>query len=402
MATRPSGLGRGIASLIPAPAPAQNTPALHAVAAQGEVLAPEAVEHVSNVRPITELHPVPAVRHDNNVSRETSDSSRQHGTPRKRPVDVFFDTSAKDAPSGSESVWDDPEVAGRIGLVKPESEGRPELAPIKGVRFAELMIDMITPNARQPRTIFDEGDLAELTASIKEIGLLQPIVVRPRRDGFELIMGERRWRASRRAGLRKIPAIIRETDDAAMLRDALLENLHRANLNPLEEATAYRQLLDDFGCTQEELAAKVARSRSQISNTLRLLKLPPLIQRRLAKGDIQAGHARAILGLDDPDAMERLAQRVIADGLSVRQVEEIVAAWNERERRPRAPKPTRSPAMEQLGVRLSERFAAKVNVRMGPSVGKVVIEFDDLENLNRILHLIAPNDPGLVTEAEAA
>ena len=195
-----------------------------------------------------------------------------------------------------------------------------------GAHFAELPVGSIQPNPRQPRQVFDEEALAELVHCIREIGLLQPVVVRPTGPGrYELVMGERRWRATQAAGLDTIPAIVRDTDDEAMLRDALLENLHRSQLNPLEEAAAYDQLLKDFGCTHDELAQRIGRSRPQISNTIRLLRLPPAVQRRVAAGVLSAGHARALLGLDDPDAQERLAQRIVAEGLSVRAVEEIVA-----------------------------------------------------------------------------
>ena len=206
----------------------------------------------------------------------------------------------------------------------------PALAPVPGAEFAELPVDSIRPNPKQPRTVFDEDQLAELVHSIREIGVLQPVVVRriPEAERasaegrqFELIMGERRWRATREAGLAVIPAIIKDTHDDDLLRDALLENLHRSQLNPLEEAAAYQQLLDDFGCSHEELATRIGRSRPQISNTLRLLKLPPLVQRRVAAGVLSAGHARALLGLSDGAAMERMAQRIVAEGLSVRTVE---------------------------------------------------------------------------------
>jgi ParB family transcriptional regulator, chromosome partitioning protein len=195
------------------------------------------------------------------------------------------------------------------------------LRQVAGAYFEEVAVGSIAPNPRQPRRTFDEEALEELAASITEVGLLQPVVVRKTGDGnFELVMGERRWRASQRAGLEYIPAIVRETLDTDMLRDALLENLHRQQLDPLEEAAAYQQLLDDFGATHEQLAQKVGRSRPHISNTLRLLNLPPAVQKRVAAGVISAGHARALLSLDDPLAQERLAQRIVAEGLSVRSV----------------------------------------------------------------------------------
>ena len=211
------------------------------------------------------------------------------------------------------------------------------LAPVPGASYGEVPLDEIRPNPRQPRTVFDDDDMAELVHSIREIGVLQPVVVRPISAGqgvdddvpegvrYELIMGERRWRASREAGRDTIPAIVKETEDDDLLRDALLENLHRSQLNPLEEAAAYQQLLEDFGCTHDDLAGRIGRSRPQISNTLRLLRLPPMVARRVAAGVLSAGHARALLSLEDGAAMERLAQRIVAEGLSVRSVEEIVA-----------------------------------------------------------------------------
>jgi ParB family chromosome partitioning protein len=278
-----------------------------------------------------------------------------------RPVDVFFteqkrpeapSPEAKDGDTGSaadvdssvptQAATDEAGVPVAAGAASetPETAAPAEpragsgLAVVPGAEFAELDIDSIRPNPKQPRTVFDEDDMAELVHSIREIGVLQPIVVRripadqlAEADGrtFELIMGERRWRASQAAELGVIPAIIKETSDDDLLRDALLENLHRSQLNPLEEAAAYQQLLDDFGCSHDQLATRIGRSRPQISNTLRLLKLPPLVQRRLAAGVLSAGHARALLGMADGAAMERMAQRIVAEGLSVRNVEELVA-----------------------------------------------------------------------------
>ena len=277
-----------------------------------------------------------------------------------------------------------------------------DLLPVPGATFAELPVGAIRPNTWQPRTVFDEADLEELVDSIKEIGVLQPIVVRPDRSGdgtYELIMGERRWRATQLAGLETVPAIIRETDDADMLRDALLENLHRAQLNPLEEAAAYRQLLDDFGCTHEELATRIARSRPQISNTLRLLKLPPLVQRRVAAGVLSAGHARALLSLTDGAEIERLAQRIVSEGLSVRAVEEIVILMSSSDdaRPRRAPRAgQRSAAVDELAGRLSDLFETRVKVQVGKTKGRLTVEFASVEDLNRILGVMAPEDPGLL------
>ncbi len=219
------------------------------------------------------------------------------------------------------------------------------LVQVAGAYFAELPLASITPNAVQPRQVFDEDALAELVHSIREVGLLQPIVVRATGENtFELIMGERRWRAAREAGLTAIPSIVRQTDDVDMLRDALLENLHRSQLNALEEAAAYAQLLEDFGCTHEELALRIGRSRPQISNTLRLLRLSPAVQRRVAAGVLSAGHARSLLSVVDAEVQDRLAARVVAEGISVRALEEIVAVGDTsrpetrtQRRRPSAP-----------------------------------------------------------------
>ncbi len=273
------------------------------------------------------------------------------------------------------------------------------LVPVPGAWFAELPVDSISPNPRQPRTVFDEDALDELVGSIREVGVLQPVVVRPAEGGrFELIMGERRWRATQAAGLTTIPAIVRETDEGDLLRDALLENLHRSQLNPLEEAAAYQQLLDDFGCTHDELALRIHRSRPQISNTLRLLRLPPLVQRRVAAGVLSAGHARALLGLADGAAIERLAQRIVAEGLSVRAVEEIVSLGGDQERpaaRRRTRAGVRNEALDGLASRLSDRFETRVKIDLGKSRGKLTVEFASVQDLNRILESLAPDDPGV-------
>ncbi|PFG36908.1 chromosome segregation DNA-binding protein [Flavimobilis soli] len=354
----------------------------------------------------------------------------------ERPVDVFFaggagtgvasdvltprsavDTADAEAPTGaaSETARGPQKAAEATGSpsASPKADkGRArqrgtgeELVPVPGATFAEIPLDSIRPNSRQPRTVFAEEELNELIGSIAEIGVLQPIVVRPDPSGtneYELIMGERRWRASREAGLTTIPAIVRDTEDTDLLRDALLENLHRAALNPLEEAAAYQQLLDDFGCTHEELATRISRSRPQISNTLRLLKLPALVQRRVAAGVLSAGHARALLGLQDAAAIERLAQRIVAEGLSVRATEEVVAlgGLDGEERKPRKPRPgTRSAAIDELAARLSDRFETRVKVDLGRSKGKMTIEFASVEDLNRILDVLAPDDPGVLRKS---
>ncbi|MBV9484499.1 MAG: ParB/RepB/Spo0J family partition protein [Frankiaceae bacterium] len=261
-----------------------------------------------------------------------------------------------------------------------------------GARFEDLPVDSIEPNPRQPREVFDEDALAELVTSIREVGVLQPVVVRETGPGrYQLVMGERRLRASREAGQTTIPAIIRETNDDALLRDALLENLHRQQLNPLEEAAAYQQLLAEFGATHEELAERIGRSRSQVSNTIRLLGLPPTVQRRVAAGVISAGHARALLTLGDADAQERLAARIVSEGLSVRATEELVTIDEEPAApRSRGPRPAKVPALARLEEALSDRLETKVTVELGRRRGKLSIAFASLDDLHRILGDLAP------------
>ncbi|WP_239307957.1 MULTISPECIES: ParB/RepB/Spo0J family partition protein [unclassified Frankia] len=266
--------------------------------------------------------------------------------------------------------------------------------PVHGATFREIAVDSVTPNPRQPRTHFDEETLEELAASLREVGLLQPIVVREIMPGrYELVMGERRWRASRLAGFSQIPAIVRDTTDDAMLRDALLENLHRQQLNPLEEAAAYEQLLRDFGATHEELAGKLGRSRSHVTNMIRLLGLPPAVQRRVAAGVLSAGHARALLSLVDPDSQDRLATRIVAEGLSVRAVEEIVALGEEGPRKtvPRAPRVV-PPVLGKFAARLSDRFDTRVKVDMGRGKGKITVEFGSIEDLERIVAVMTASE----------
>lgn len=265
-----------------------------------------------------------------------------------------------------------------------------DLAPVPGAQFREVPVDAIAPNPKQPRKgEFDEEAMDELKSSITEVGVLQPVVVREKAPGsYELIMGERRWRASKAIGRETIPAIIRYTSDEHLLRDALLENIHRSDLNPLEEAAAYEQLLAEFGVTQEELSKRIGRSRPQISNTIRLLKLPAVVQRRVAAGVLSAGHARALLSLDDSDAQERLATRIVAEGLSVRATEEIVTLGGDPEP-PQRDAPARrnrmrSPGLEDLAGRLSDRFDTRVKVDLGKRKGRITIEFATIDDLERI------------------
>ncbi|MGX1271126.1 ParB/RepB/Spo0J family partition protein [Streptomyces phaeoluteigriseus] len=348
MSDRRRGLGRGLGALIPA-APTERTPAQTAV---GGVTSTSS----AGVPVLTTDRGVAAARVATlpSVSRETEEHSAN---------------GAADIP-----------------------------APPMGVHFAELPLDSITPNPRQPREVFDEDALQELITSIKEVGLLQPVVVRqtgPAR--YELIMGERRWRACREAGLEAIPAIVRATDDEKLLLDALLENLHRAQLNPLEEAAAYDQLLKDFNCTHDQLADRIGRSRPQVSNTLRLLRLSPAVQRRVAAGVLSAGHARALLSVDDSEEQDRLAHRIVAEGLSVRAVEEIVTLMGSRPQTPQRAKGPRaggrvSPALSDLASRLSDRFETRVKVDLGQKRGKITVEFASMEDLERILDSLAPGE----------
>ena len=286
-----------------------------------------------------------------------------------------------------------------IPTAPPEAEravpSSADLPPVPaGAYFADLPIGQVEPNHVQPRQVFDEEAMAELVHSITEVGLLQPVVVRRTgEETYELVMGERRWRAAQQAGLEAIPAIVRETDDADMLRDALLENLHRSQLNPLEEAAAYSQLLEDFSCTHDELASRIGRSRPQISNTIRLLKLSPAVQRRVAAGVLSAGHARSLLAVEDAEQQDKLAARVVAEGISVRGLEEIVAVGQaeQKETTVRRRKPT-APGLQELADRLSDRLETRVKVDLGQRKGKITVEFASLDDLRRIVDIMDPRN----------
>lgn len=339
------------------------------------------------------------------VKGDGGDAESGGGTVLDSHVEDNGEAEANDAVAKGNS-GDDVLAEGASRAQNEQDEADEGLVEVPGATYAELPLDQIIPNTRQPRNVFDEEELEELAASIREVGVLQPVIVRPLaapipgqpKARYELIMGERRWRASELAGIETVPAIIRHTQDEDLLRDALLENLHRAELNPLEEAAAYQQLLEDFQCTQEELSRRIVRSRPQISNTLRLLKLPPLVQRRVAAGVLSSGHARALLGLSDPGAMERLAQKIVSEGLSVRQVEEIVALGDE---------PTASltsgrrrarrygPELGELSSRLADRFDTRVKVEMGAKKGSIKIDFASIDDLNRILGVLSPGETGV-------
>ena len=343
---------------------------------------------------------------------EPSTTEQPAATPQEAPAPEDSSAPADEHPATDEPAETDSEHAAAVGPdgdarddageapsgAAGQSDAGSERAPIEsqglvsvpGAEFAEIPIHEVRENPRNPRTMFDEEELDELAYSLREVGVLQPVVVRPipvTEDGesFELVMGERRWRAARRAGLTAIPAIIRETSDDDLLRDALLENLHRTQLNPLEEANAYQQLLDDFGCTQDELGERIGRSRPQITNTLRLLRLPALVQRRLASGAISAGHARALLSLDDPTLMEELAQRIVSEGLSVRAVERLVARGGQQQAPRTVRRSTYDPHVVDLTSRLSNRLEAPVRIDVGKRKGKITLEFTNLEDLERLM-----------------
>lgn len=375
MAEKRRALGRGLGALIPStPSGGAGRP-VDVFFAEQKQPEPAAAELTRDSAPVGA-----------EPSVSTSDPAHDSTGGAETPSDISGDTSSQASGADARTAADD--TAADNGL-----------AVVPGAEFAELDIDSIRPNPKQPRTVFDEDHMAELVHSIREIGVLQPIVVRriptdqldeAQGRTFELIMGERRWRASQAAGLASIPAIIKETSDDDLLRDALLENLHRSQLNPLEEAAAYQQLLDDFGCSHEQLATRIGRSRPQISNTLRLLKLPPLVQRRVAAGVLSAGHARALLGMADGAAMERMAQRIVAEGLSVRNVEELVSL-GEGNDAPKARRPRqggRHPQLDDLTTDLSDHLETRVAIALGQRKGKITVEFASVEDLRRILGLM--------------
>lgn len=387
------GLGRGLGALIPnTTSPARATRPTDVFFTDSKVERPETGEapereSLSDEAPAAQEQAAPA----------TEPRTDSRATTHRRHADLAAAAAAVTRPMGQGAAVSRETEAARLdaqGYVgrhaRTENAG---LAPVPGAAFAEIPQSSIRPNPKQPRSVFDEEHMAELVHSIGEIGVLQPIVVRPVPESdpehattpYELIMGERRWRASQKAGLATVPAIVRSTTDEDLLRDALLENLHRSQLNPLEEAAAYAQLLEDFGCTHDELAARIGRSRPQISNTIRLLKLPPVVQRRVAAGVLSAGHARALLGMSDPAAMERLAQRIVAEGLSVRATEEIIAVGvDSKPRRTAAPRET-NPDLEHWASNLSDKLDTRVGITMGKNKGKLTVEFASVEDLNRIM-----------------
>ncbi len=392
------GLGRGIESLIrtsaQVPRPTESAPESDAVVktspANGNGAAPVRLVEGG-------IAPAPPPAEDGLPNAEPSPLSP--GTPPapessalqpragkgRSPLDVFWGPHPGRPLA---AVPDEPDLPALTDLADTSHDIRPE--------FRELAVDEIHANARQPRSVFDEESLAELAHSVRAFGVLQPVVVRPdpaKPGSYELVMGERRLRAARAAGLKTIPAVVRHTADDAMLRDALLENLHRAQLNPLEEAAAYQQLLEEFGVTHDELATRIGRSRSQVSNTVRLMNLSLPVQRRVAAGVLSAGHARALLALTDSDAQDDLAARIVAEGLSVRATEELVSLTAKGLVGATRRRPARhfvAPAATDLAERLSDRFDTTVRVEIGRRKGKVTIEFATVDDLERIVEVMAP------------
>lgn len=445
------GLGRGIGALIPSSEPASSEKS-EAPEAQSPEPSATSTEPPSPAKKDSDASPAPT---EAEVAQSTSagtrgvdmffssdDSSTAEARERRKAADLeLADSWARDArskrrggkkpaakiaasragaekpaekadktratqPSGPAPAAEAPVTAAPTaeqpatpGDAPANAAAQAGLVPVPGAEFVEVPIAEIRENPRNPRTVFDDDELDELAYSLREVGVLQPIVVRPVTDSvdgesFEIVMGERRWRAAKRAGLESIPAIVRSTADDDLLRDALLENLHRSQLNPLEEAAAYGQLLEDFNCTQDELADRIGRSRPQISNTLRLLRLPPLVQRRLQSGALSAGHARALLGLDDVQLQEELAQRIVSEGLSVRAVERLIANGVESSTATRAV-PRRSsynPRVVSLTSQLSTKLEAPVRIDVGKRKGKVTLEFTNLDDLERIVQKLGLDD----------
>ncbi|WP_045731244.1 ParB/RepB/Spo0J family partition protein [Pseudarthrobacter chlorophenolicus] len=435
MSEKRRGLGRGLGALIPSSGSSNGQGNGAAASRPVDLFFPEGRKKSDSVEAegtgtpdrssvAAPSEPAPATKKaapaKAPASRKTTSAPRTVGSTTKKSTAAVKAAAGADDASPSEDVLEAPSVPAALAPKadaqktpsSPPTDNSPstevadvrasdngvDLVEVPGAHFAEISVTDIHPNRKQPRSVFDEDDMAELVHSVREIGVLQPIVVRKStEDGiepYELVMGERRWRAVQAAGLDTIPAIVRETTDDDLLRDALLENLHRSQLNPLEEAAAYQQLLEDFGTTHEQLADKIGRSRPQVSNTLRLLKLPPLVQRRVAAGVLSAGHARALLALPDAAAMERLAQKIVAEGMSVRATEEAVTLHQDpaTPAKSNVPRPgARHERLDYLASSLSDRLDTNVKISLGVRKGKVSIEFASVEDLNRIMDVLAPD-----------
>lgn len=395
MAEKRRGLGRGLGALIP------SVPEEEEEAPNGASANPQTKTKPG--RPVDVFFPdvsqvareeVPTPEPESEPEPESRPKATSKPKKPKAPFPEPTDDLVEDAGRERTAATANDAQNGAHG----ESVSRETLVEVPGASFAEVPVGSIHPNRKQPRNVFDEDDMAELVHSIKEIGMLQPVVVRPSTEGgeaqYELVMGERRWRAAKEADLDTLPAIIRQTSDDDLLRDALLENLHRSELNPLEEAAAYQQLLDDFGCTHDELADRIGRSRPQVTNMLRLMKLPPLVQRRVAAGVLSAGHARALLSLTDQAEMEKLAQRIVSEGLSVRATEEIVAMSDGLKRPVKSNRPqqgARHERLDYLATSLSDRLDTSVKITLGARKGKVAIDFASVDDLNRIMDVLNPS-----------
>lgn len=383
------GLGRGLGALI------QNTSAEEVEEEQGKTETPSATTETEGV--LTEKSaPIDGEQPAQNVGSRYLEGA-QPLQEKRRPADLFFgdDPSPQKAAArkkSSRASMPNP-LLGRSSA--PQVTQEPEELADDEKLYRQIPVDDIRPNPRQPRDEFDEEAMIEMVASISEVGVLQPIIVRPDHETgqFELIMGERRWRASKRAGKDSIPAIIRDTADEDLLREALLENIHRSELNALEEAAAYQQLMEDFGWSQDILAKRVGRSRPHISNTLRLINLPPAIQRQVASGVLSAGHARAILGVSDPSLMNQLAQRVINEGLSVRATEELASLMlKNSEEAGKVPTPARrnTRQFDDLASSLTDLLDTSVKISLGAKKGRIAIDFASVDDLNRIMRVINP------------
>jgi ParB family chromosome partitioning protein len=417
MSEKRRGLGRGLGALIPSSAAADASGAGAAVSRPVDLFFPEGRKKVTSGDAVdsgvsSASAPAPASSSDEPTPENSVATKRNTGAPDKSVTGTNSKAAAKPASdrvlakngagavSAGTKAADEAPVAGNGPQTADQdvvADNGVDLVEVPGVRFAEIPVTDIHPNRKQPRSVFDEDDMAELVHSVREIGVLQPIVVRTSTEEggepYELVMGERRWRAVQAAGMATIPAIVRDTTDDDLLRDALLENLHRSQLNPLEEAAAYQQLLEDFGTTHEQLADRIGRSRPQVSNTLRLLKLPPLVQRRVAASVLSAGHARALLALPDAAAMERLAQKIVAEGMSVRATEEAVTLYQDpaKPAKNNIPRPgARHERLDYLASSLSDRLDTNVKISLGVRKGRVSIEFASVEDLNRIMEVLAP------------
>ena len=411
MSDKRRGLGRGLGALIPSSSSASAAGTGAAPSRPVDLFFPEPPRRRNAVPEVSEkdefdanaageavrspAQPKSGKGSAETVSTAAVDASAGTDSGRKAPAAVVPPTATDETPAPDDAATTVAEPVGT--LVTERANDGPDLVEVPGVRFAEIPVADIHPNRKQPRTVFDEDDMAELVHSVREIGVLQPIVVRSSTEAgaepYELVMGERRWRAVQAAGLETIPAIVRDTTDDDLLRDALLENLHRSQLNPLEEAAAYQQLLEDFGTTHEQLADRIGRSRPQVSNTLRLLKLPPLVQRRVAASVISAGHARALLALPDAAAMERMAQKIVSEGMSVRATEEAVTLYQSPSTGPKSnsPRPgARHERLDYLASSLADRLDTNVKISLGARKGRVSIEFASVEDLNRIMDVLAP------------